>query len=71
MADPVAWTVIERGWKVLDADGGEVGYVDEVRGDPEADIFDGLNVTKGLLSGREYVPSERVGEIREGEIRLT
>ena len=68
--DPVAWTMIEPGWKVLDASGKEVGHVAEVLGDPNADIFDGLNLRKGLLSGDDYVPSERVGEIREGEVHL-
>ena len=48
--------------------GKRLGYVDEILGDPKADIFDGLNVSHGLLSGTEYVPSERVAEIREGQI---
>jgi hypothetical protein len=71
MPDPVAWTMIEPGWKVFDAAGEEIGHVAEVLGDLEADIFDGLNVTKGLLSGTEYVPSERVGQILEGEVHLS
>jgi hypothetical protein len=70
MPDPVAWTMIEQGWKVFDAAGDEKGRVAEVLGDPEADIFDGLNVTKGLLSKTDYVPSEQVAAIREGEIHL-
>jgi uncharacterized protein YrrD len=68
MPDPVAWTVVQRGWKVLSTSGDELGHVDEVLGDPEADIFDGINVSKGMLKGTEYVPSERVEEIREGEV---
>jgi uncharacterized protein YrrD len=71
VADPVAWTIVEKGWKVLDAAGEEIGRVSEVLGDPEADIFDGFNVTKGLLSSTEYVPSERVGQILEGEVHLS
>jgi len=39
-----------------------------ITGDPEADIFDGLEISHGLLASREYVPSERVVAIREGEI---
>jgi hypothetical protein len=70
MPDPVAWNMIEPGWKVYDASGEEIGKVAEVLGDMEADIFDGLNVTKGLLSSTEYVPSERVADIREGELHL-
>jgi hypothetical protein len=71
LPDPVAWTVVEPGWRVLDASGEEVGRVAEVLGDANRDIFDGLNVTKGLLSGTDYVPSEQVAQIREGEVHLS
>jgi hypothetical protein len=64
MADPVAWLVIERGWEVVDANGKRVGKVDEVLGDREADIWDGLTV-----SG-DYVPAENVAQIVEGRIAL-
>lgn len=63
--DPVSWLLVERGWTVVDADGKKVGKVDEVLGNEQADIFHGL-----IVDGRE-IPSERVMEIREGEIRLT
>ena len=66
MADPVSWKVVERGWKVLNENGEQLGHVDEATGDPEADIFDGIQISHGLLGGTEYVPSERVAEIREG-----
>jgi uncharacterized protein YrrD len=68
--DPVAWNVIERGWDVVDARGAKLGHVEEVRGDPEADIFDGVVVTEGLFKATRYVPSERVGPIYEGEAHL-
>jgi hypothetical protein len=71
LPDPVAWTVVEPGWRVIDASGEEVGHVAEVLGDANRDIFDGLNVTKGLLSGTDYVPSEQVAQIREGEVHLS
>jgi len=70
MPDPMAWTMVELGWKVLDESGEEIGRVAEVLGDAKADIFDGLHVTKGLLSSTDYVPSERVAQILEGEIHL-
>jgi hypothetical protein len=69
--DPKSWLVIEPGWKVLAADGSEVGKVHETLGDKERDIFDGLAVSTGLLSKPTYVPSENVGEIRDGEIHLS
>jgi hypothetical protein len=64
MADPLSWLMIERGWEVVDANGKRVGKVDEVLGDTEADIWDGLTV-----SG-EYVPAEDVAEIVDGRIIL-
>jgi hypothetical protein len=69
--DPVSWFLVERGWRVLDRDGEEVGTVDEVTGDQNADIFDGLSISSGVFSGPRYVPSESVGEITEGTVALT
>jgi hypothetical protein len=71
VSDPVSWLVIEPGWEVVGADGESVGKVHEVLGDPEADIFDGLQVTAGVLTETQYVPSEEVGEITEGRVQLT
>src|SRR5204863_5066876 len=49
MPDPVSWMMIEQGWAVIDADGDEVGRVDEVLGEEGADIFNGLQVLTGTL----------------------
>jgi hypothetical protein len=68
MADPVSWLLIERGWKVVDRDGGDVGRVEEVLGDQQKDIFDGLSVATGLLRKPRYVAAERVGTIVEGRV---
>lgn len=68
--DPVSWMLVEPGWKVVDADGKRVGRVDQVVGDTAADIFTGLKVLAGLLAKPKYVPSEEVGEITEGCVRL-
>jgi hypothetical protein len=65
MADPVSWLMIEPGWDVVDRDGKTIGKVDEVLGESEADIWDGLTVDG------KYVPAERVGTIVEGRITLT
>jgi hypothetical protein len=69
--DPVSWKVIEKGWRVLDAQGDDLGAVGEITGDDNADIFDGLTINQGILSSDKYVPSEQVAEIREGEVRLS
>ncbi len=71
MADPVSWKVAERGWSVVANDGNEVGKLDQVLGDTEADIFDGLAVGTGTVLDRPiYVPSEKVGAIEEGTVHL-
>jgi hypothetical protein len=70
MADPVAWTMVKPGSRVRSRSGEDLGRVREAMGEAEADIFNGLLVENGLLRGSEYVPSEQVGEIREGEVTL-
>lgn len=69
--DPVSWLLIRPGWKVVSADDVEIGEVDEVAGDDERDVFDGLAVATSALGKPRYVPSEQVGEITEGVVRLT
>jgi hypothetical protein len=71
VSDPVSWLLVEPGWEVVDADGESVGKVDEVLGDQERDIFDGLQVTSGVLGESRYVPAEEVGGITEGRIQLS
>ncbi|HEY7149242.1 MAG TPA: DUF2171 domain-containing protein [Gaiellaceae bacterium] len=61
---------MERGWEVVDSAGDSVGRVDEVLGDKDHDIFDGLAVSTGLVGKPKYVPSERVGDITEGRVQL-
>ena len=71
MSDPVSWFMIEPGWKVVDQAGKEIGHVEEVVGDSGEDIFNGLAVSTGLAGRPRYVPSERVQEITEGQVRLS
>jgi Uncharacterized protein conserved in bacteria (DUF2171) len=71
VADPVAWNMIESGWKVFDAEGEEIGTVHEVTGDENVDIFDGLAIKQGILSKDQYVPSENVAQILVGEVHLS
>jgi uncharacterized protein YrrD len=73
MPDPVAWTMVEPGWDVVDAQGEKVGAVEQIVGAPDLDIFDGFSVRKGrdILSAPKYVPAEQVGAIEEGTVHLT
>jgi hypothetical protein len=70
--EPVAWRVMEQGWSVLSADGVEIGKLDQVTGDIEGDIFNGITVGDGgtVLTRANYVPAEHVAQIRRGEIVL-
>ncbi len=70
MSDPVAWLVVERGWEVIGADDAELDQVEEVVGDSNRDIFNGLTIAHSLFSRGQYVPAEQVAEITDGRIRL-
>ena len=61
---------MEPGWDVVDSAGDSVGKIDEVLGDKNRDIFDGLAVSTGLVGKPKYVPAEQVGEIREDRVQL-
>jgi hypothetical protein len=63
--------MIRPGWKVYASDGTEVGQVDEVTGDENADIFDGLAVAASALGKPKYVPAESVTTITEGRVDLS
>jgi hypothetical protein len=71
MADPVSWLLIRPGWKVVSADGADVGEVDQVVGDDTEDIFDGLAIATSALGAPRYVPAERVAGITDGVVRLS
>jgi uncharacterized protein YrrD len=55
---------------VRDSEGNEIGKVAEVRGDVEADIFDGITVKRGLLARAEYVSADGIAGIFQGEVVL-
>jgi len=71
MADPVSWLLIEPGWLVAGTDGRVVATVEQVQGDRNSDIFDGLAVRPTQSSRLLYVPSEQVGSIYPARVTLT
>jgi hypothetical protein len=71
MSEPFSWKEIEPGWRVFDTEGNEIGRVDDIAGDPDADIFDGLTVGKSAVDPARSVPSASVAEIREREVHLS
>jgi hypothetical protein len=66
----VSWKAIERDAVVRSSDGQEVGKVAEVAGDSEADIFNGLVVSLGVLGANRYVPAERVRGIWRDRVEV-
>jgi uncharacterized protein YrrD len=70
VAEPVSWLMIEKPWDVVGSDGEELGTIEEVVGDSNHDIFNGLVVGAGLLHRPRYVPAELVSEIVEGRVTL-
>jgi hypothetical protein len=70
LGDPVSWILIEKGWRVEDANGEELGKVDAITGDEDADVFDGLAVEAHFLEKPRYVPSDSVGSIEQGVVKL-
>ncbi len=71
MAAPASWLSIARGWKVVAADGKQIGEVDEVIGDPDSDIFDGLSIATSALGQPRYVRAEQVARIEQGSVHLS
>jgi len=82
-ADPeettIAWTAIEPHWKVISADGHEIGEVFLPAGDENADIFDGLEiahhggpaVVHNWMDRPRYVSQDKVASIQPGQVHLS
>ena len=66
----VSWKVIDSGAEVVSSDGEKTAKVSRIVGDPDADVFTGLAVTVGILSGERFIASEHVQEIRPDRIQV-
>jgi hypothetical protein len=71
MPDPVSWLAVRPGWKVLAADGSEIGEVDEVVGDENSDIFDGISISVTALGQPRFVEAGHIGRIELGDVHLS
>jgi hypothetical protein len=61
--ETLAWRVIKPGHRVLDRDGAELGTVARVLADEGADIFHGVALHRGMLTGDVEVLADRIGVI--------
>jgi hypothetical protein len=68
---PSSYLAIKPGVKVFSRDGDELGEVQYVLADPEADLFDGIVVdTSGLPGGLRFADAPQVAEIYERGVVL-
>jgi uncharacterized protein YrrD len=68
---PIAYLALEPGTPVYDASGSKAGTVKRVLGDPQADIFEGLEIEAGLLLGRHLIADvDQIDGIYERGVRL-
>lgn len=70
MANPISYMALQKGTPVLASDGTELGTVWEVVADERDDIFSGLQVSSGLLSGNRFAPADLVESITDEAVRL-
>lgn len=69
---PIAWTALREGTRVLDATGEDVGAVEHVLADVEADVWEGLVVDTRLgPGGLKYADHTQVASLHEGAVVLS
>ena len=70
--EPASYLTLEPGTRVVSADGQEIGTVDHVLRDEDADIFDGLIIDTRLgPGGLQFVDAPQVAEIYADRVVLT
>jgi hypothetical protein len=70
--EPASYLALDPGTRVLSADGQEIGTVDHVLRDEDADIFDGLIIDTRLgPGGLHFVDAPDVAEIHADRVVLT
>ena len=66
-----SYLTLQEGADVYSSDGEKLGSVGEVRADEQKDIFDGLVISRGILSGgSSFVAAEQVEQIYERGVVL-
>jgi uncharacterized protein YrrD len=69
---PASYLTLQPGTPVVAADGAEVGGVEHVLADADADIFDGLVIDTRLGGGgHRFVDARQVADIAAGRVTLT
>jgi hypothetical protein len=69
--DPISYLALQEGVPVLSSDGVEVGQVEHVLADAEADVFDGVIIdTRAGPGGWRFADAPQVAEIHERAVTL-
>jgi hypothetical protein len=69
---PTSYLTLEPGTPVFTSDGVEIGRVEHVLADADADIFDGVVVdTRRGPGGHRFVDAPQVADIAAGGVTLT
>lgn len=71
MPKPISYMALQKGTPVLATDGNELGTVWDVIADDQKDIFSGLQLSSGLLSGKRFVPADLVRSITDEAVELS
>jgi hypothetical protein len=69
LGDPVSYLVVADGTAVVTADGREIGTVEHVLAEPDADVFDGVIVSTN--SGHRFADAEQIAALHERGVVLT
>ena len=71
LGDPSSYLTLEKGAQVYSCDGEEVGRVEHVLADPDADIFDGIVLDTTILpGGHRFCDADQIEEIFERGVLL-
>src|ERR687896_1563589 len=72
LGNPASYLVLADGTPVLSSDGREVGKVEHVLADPDADVFDGVIVDmRAGPGGHRFADASLVEAIHENGVVLT
>jgi uncharacterized protein YrrD len=71
LGDPVSYLVLADGTAVVSSDGNEVGTVEHVLADPDADVFDGVIVDmRAGPGGHRFADAAQIAAIHERGVVL-
>src|ERR687887_2841125 len=72
LGPPSSYVALQEGTPVISRDGSELGRVEHVLADVDADIFDGIVLDTSVLpGGHRFVDATQVAELHERGVVLT